>query len=683
MVAPQHDVAEVEAQKTDVLPGSTDSLINTGMKGEKPVRRIGRIGSCLKRKLVLIIVAAHVVIIIAIVLGLTFGTNTGAEKNNPSSLGSEGIDECTIGLYECSEFATCTDLSQGYSCTCNFGYTGDGKTCEVDAEDPDECLSNTHNCGDNSFCTNLFGGFRCTCEHGFEGDGLTCSDVDECATNMHTCDDVSSFCVNKEGGFSCTCRPGYEDYNSSCVDINECAVESPMHNCSTTLEVCINTPGNFICACIAGYERDGNACKDINECEAGTDNCDDNAACSNTEGGYECICNAPYWTGNGMYCDDVNECSDSDNQNSCNEKGDHVICKNKLGAPHACDCEAGYYDLDSGEDFDCRPYSAAPTCDNFFDVSACPTGKSQIKGANEVLCDPVNGCEDTCCTQDTCLYWIAASGGETNYCGEDGNPINGVESIQCPSDGCNNTVCCQSGADIIPSALLQCTRDEELLNFENMDLASADDDRPTSGYNFLNNITFWSVYPGTFTRWDPTDVSGKFAEPQLESVVNEEGTNAFPAGDSTLNCPDTPDKDPAGTTGEWLLRTANGDKNDRSSLLIVLPDENRTTELSAYIYDIRSARVNALDYSTPQWYISAYDIYFRPVAGMYSPKGSLEVDCSINILAYKPWEFVISSNTHPIKYVRLDFVGEFSLRDFGGVSVDNIRPYGCTSYGGL
>jgi hypothetical protein len=40
---------------------------------------------------------------------------------------------------------------------------------------------------------------------------------------------------------------------------------------------------------------------DINECDDNTDNCDGNATCQDTEGSFECICNAGY-TGNGVTC---------------------------------------------------------------------------------------------------------------------------------------------------------------------------------------------------------------------------------------------------------------------------------------------------------------------------------------------------------------------------------------------
>ena len=44
---------------------------------------------------------------------------------------------------------------------------------------------------------------------------------------------------------------------------------------------------------------------DINECEVGTDSCDENAECTNTDGSYTCACNTGFIengvTCNGMY----------------------------------------------------------------------------------------------------------------------------------------------------------------------------------------------------------------------------------------------------------------------------------------------------------------------------------------------------------------------------------------------
>ena len=37
---------------------------------------------------------------------------------------------------------------------------------------------------------------------------LSSSDVDECVTNIHNCDD-NAMCINTEGSFHCMCHMGY------------------------------------------------------------------------------------------------------------------------------------------------------------------------------------------------------------------------------------------------------------------------------------------------------------------------------------------------------------------------------------------------------------------------------------------------------------------------------------------
>ena len=91
--------------------------------------------------------------------------------------------------------------------------------------------------------------------------------------------------------------------------------------------MCSNTIGSFICTCGSGYQLDENGMNcdgeiqtafeqqlndidsvcavyhaDINECESDdSNNCDENAQCTNTVGTYICSCN-PGYTGDGVIC---------------------------------------------------------------------------------------------------------------------------------------------------------------------------------------------------------------------------------------------------------------------------------------------------------------------------------------------------------------------------------------------
>ena len=77
------------------------------------------------------------------------------------------------------------------------------------------------------------------------------------------------------------------------------------------------TDGSYHCSCGAGYENvnsthigtalDGTECQNINECTTGDNECDVNAHCTDSVGGYTCEYLGG-WTGDGRTCMDHEEC---------------------------------------------------------------------------------------------------------------------------------------------------------------------------------------------------------------------------------------------------------------------------------------------------------------------------------------------------------------------------------------
>ena len=63
---------------------------------------------------------------------------------NYYSFFSTAINICGTPQDDCSKFATCENTGPGtYKCTCNQGYTGDGKTCEGEVFNVfDKCVAN-------------------------------------------------------------------------------------------------------------------------------------------------------------------------------------------------------------------------------------------------------------------------------------------------------------------------------------------------------------------------------------------------------------------------------------------------------------------------------------------------------------------------------------------------------------
>ena len=84
----------------------------------------------------------------------------------------------------------------------------------------------------------------------------------------------------------------------SCVDTNECLV-NPCYNDVK----CENTPGSFYCHnCPTGMSGNGQYCDYVDQCAVNNGGCDEKVTCTNTNPGRKCgNCPAGY-DGNGVYC---------------------------------------------------------------------------------------------------------------------------------------------------------------------------------------------------------------------------------------------------------------------------------------------------------------------------------------------------------------------------------------------
>lgn len=69
--------------------------------------------------------------------------------------------------------------------------------------------------------------------------------------------------------------------------VDECALGT--HNCDVNA-ICTDTPGGFVCTCDEGFEGDGTVCQEINECVQNPGLCGDNSICTKEGGEYFCAC---------------------------------------------------------------------------------------------------------------------------------------------------------------------------------------------------------------------------------------------------------------------------------------------------------------------------------------------------------------------------------------------------------
>ncbi|XP_021519299.2 adhesion G protein-coupled receptor E1 isoform X1 [Meriones unguiculatus] len=270
-----------------------------------------------------------------------------------------GVNEC-YDTTTCPAYATCTDTTESYYCTCKQGFlSSNGQTNfqgpGVECQDINECLQSDSPCGPNSVCTNILGRARCSCVSGFSpptgkswilgsSSHFLCSDVDECLT-IGICPNYSN-CSNSVGSYSCTCQPGFIWDGSICEDKDECADHTICPEHST----CYNTLGSYYCLCDSGLEFSGGgpifqgleaSCTDVDECSRNSTLCGPTFICINTLGSYSCSCPPGFSLSVSQVsglpadgnCTDVDECNDMCPSNSS--------CTNTLGS-YFCTCHPGF-----------------------------------------------------------------------------------------------------------------------------------------------------------------------------------------------------------------------------------------------------------------------------------------------------------------------------------------------------
>jgi len=89
------------------------------------------------------------------------------------------------------------------------------------------------------------------------------------------------------------------------------------------------------CVCRQGYTGNGIECADVDECTEKSDECDANAFCANTAGSFACSCNAGF-TGDGLTCTSTHECR---NDEECVGEQKCVKSNNDV---YVCECGTGF-----------------------------------------------------------------------------------------------------------------------------------------------------------------------------------------------------------------------------------------------------------------------------------------------------------------------------------------------------
>ncbi|XP_045022612.1 adhesion G protein-coupled receptor E1 isoform X3 [Bubalus bubalis] len=420
----------------------------------------------------------------------TLGSMTRHERprRSSSSLDGNGCTDTTM----CPAYATCTNTSRSYYCSCKRGFLSSNglkifKDPGVECKDIDECSQSPTPCGPNSICRNMPGRYRCSCMTGFSSPTgnnwtpgkrghFTCRDVDECA-NPRSCPEHST-CHNSPGSYSCVCNSGFQSRSGRksfqglkemCQDVDECASPRICPEHST----CHNSLGSYSCACNPGYisrsgkksfQGPGETCQDVDEC-ANPRSCPEHSTCHNSLGNYSCVCNPGFqsrsgrksFQGPGEMCQDVDECA---SPRICPE---HSTCHNSLGS-YSCACNPGYISRSGKKSFqgpgetcqdvdECANPRSCPehsTCHNSLGNYSCVcnpgfqsrSGRKSFQGPGE-MCQDVDECASPriCPEHSTCHNSL---GSYSCACNPGYISRSGKKSFQGPGETCQDVDECGS-----------------------------------------------------------------------------------------------------------------------------------------------------------------------------------------------------------------------------------------------
>lgn len=395
---------------------------------------------------------------------------------------------------------------QGLLCECKTGYFKLRRSSPC--IDHDECSASPGICGADAICTNTGGSYSCSCQFGYTGQppDIPCSF--DCSYSPLVCG-VHGECQHNDGVYSCWCNTGYCQYDltTGCIDLDECTEHPEI--CGPNAK-CINSEGTYKCECPAGFYinriHPKLGCVDVDECQAGG-LCGLNADCINFDGGYECKCKAGFQGDPLIKCVDIDECNID--EGIC---GDYADCVNVEGS-FSCSCRVGYqgYPPTVGcEDVDeCSENKnicgLITNCINSGGSFSCECREGSKGYPPEVPCEDVNECLENVCGQNSICRNV--SPGFMCLCpfGYEGNGYDGcyisVENKACTAnfDCCQNALCklgtcsCKEG---FVSSGGECLDIDECKSHQHMCGANADCTNTLGSYECL-------CAPG-FTRNPPT-----------------------------------------------------------------------------------------------------------------------------------------------------------------------------------
>ncbi|KRY93427.1 EGF-like domain-containing protein [Trichinella pseudospiralis] len=376
--------------------------------------------------------------------------------------GYKGID-CTRTCsenefsYDCHRTCHCEKGLQCHEITgicptarCEKGWTN-APTCDKDI---DECTMQAKLCNTQAQpdCVNTPGSYNCTCLVGYDAVTNTCSGVSTALSHVPEQTDsaqsqltdamlsafkptvqsdvilkpqkTSEFVLNPfmpaplRGFFEETkiLTAQREDLSGSgpnfwSLTLSNRPQEKPVQ-VTCRLSCAENSKCQFVndtekCVCNKGWTGNGVYCVDVNECL--TENlCPSNSKCLNTVGSYDCICEKGFKF-NGQDCIDIDECTEG---TAICQGGAASTCINTNGS-YECHCKTGFNGnpnspagcIDINEclipKFYCGPNAE---CENSVGSYMCRCLPGYLPKQDGIGCEDIDECENhPCSTKATCV----------------------------------------------------------------------------------------------------------------------------------------------------------------------------------------------------------------------------------------------------------------------------------------
>ncbi|KAK3249808.1 hypothetical protein CYMTET_40779, partial [Cymbomonas tetramitiformis] len=323
---------------------------------------------------------------------------------------------CEVDNGGCDGRVSCVDSDEGVVCgKCPEGLNNNNNGSAGPCEEMDGCLEAS--CYPGVFCEDIAApgvdetgavGYRCgACPTGLTGDGVTCK-PDKCFYMNGGCD-PSVTCINNASdpaGRVCgACPPGLSDEftgrdGTVCEDIDGCRASPcfPGTPCRDVLaqDVALGMEGFTCGACPPGFTGDGVTCEDVDECgQSANGGCwmtSDGAvksACVNLPGGFSCGECPEGMRGSGLTtCKPSTDCAE--NNGGCwvgsgSAEGFMASCTQTEVGPACGECPAGFegqgetgcVDIDGCGPSPCFPGVACtdvPAPGDGYQCGLCPEG---------------------------------------------------------------------------------------------------------------------------------------------------------------------------------------------------------------------------------------------------------------------------------------------------------------------